>query len=659
MRIFIFLMALSCQMAFGETYLISSPNDLVKARVNFENGEISYGVTKRHTHIVKPSKLGMVLRGLGDHSKNLEMVSTEKTQKDETWKQVWGENKFVRDHFNGMIFSLKHKDSNVLMKIEFRVFNDGVAFRYSWPQQEKLSYFEIDDELTQFRFSWDDEAWWIPAFQDNRYEYLYQKNRLSDLDVAHTPFTIELTNGYTVALHEAQLIDFASMALKSWRNGTLKADLVPWADGVKVKATAPHRSPWRMIIVADKHKDLLESTMMLNLNDAPAIDSSWVYTGKFIGMWWGIHIGKFTFESGPKHGATTENVKQYIDFAAEHGFKGVLVEGWNIGWDGGWMSNGDVFRFYEAHPSFDAEFLGNYAKSKNVRLVGHHETSSSTKNYENQMVGAYDFLNRHHIDVVKTGYVGTRLDKNEWHHGQYGVRHYTKMMKYAAERKVMQVVHEPIKQTGLSRTYPNLMSAEGVRGQEYDAWSEGNPPEHTTIIPFTRMLAGPIDFTPGTFDLLFNDWRRDNRVHTTLAKQLALFVVIYSPWQMASDMPENYLKFPEAFEFIKKVPTDWEKTVALDSRIGDYTVIARKERDGNNWYLGAITDENGRSISIDLNFLDKDSWYTVNAYQDSRGASWTTNPYGMEIYSTRVHSNGLFDLHLAPGGGLALEFIKE
>lgn len=664
MKSLIFFLLFACTLPWAiaqEIFHINSPDYKIRASIGLTEGQLFYKVTKNSRDIIKSSRLGMVIRHQADLSRDLQITQSRATHKNHRWQQVWGEHKWIHDNYKGMIFSLLHGPSQIMMDVEFRVFNDGVAFNYSWPGQKNLSQFEIEDELSEFRFSRDDEAWWIPAFRDNRYEYLFNKNRLSEIDVVHTPVTLELRNGYTVALHEAKLVDFPSMALKSGRDGSLKSDLVPWMDGPKARIKAPHQSPWRMIIIADRHKDLVESTMMLNLNDPAVIDTSWIHTGKFIGMWWGIHIGKYTFESGPNHGATTSNVKRYIDFAAKHGFKGVLVEGWNIGWDGGWMSNGDVFRFYEAHPSFDAAFLSRYAKSKGVKLVGHHETSSSAKNYEQQMVGAYDFLNRHGIDVVKTGYVGSRLDKREWHHGQYGVRHYAKMMKYAAQRKVMQVVHEPIKQTGLQRTYPNLMAAEGARGQEYDAWSPdgGNPPSHTTILPFTRLLAGPMDFTPGTFDLHFHHWRPHNRVNTTLAKQLALFVVIYSPWPMASDLPENYEKLPAAFEFIKRVPTNWDKTVGLDSRIGQYAVIARKERDSSKWYLGAVTNENGRTVRIKLDFLEPGAEYTVNAWQDARNASWSSNPYAMEIYSTKVNSRGTFDLHLAPGGGLALEFIKE
>jgi alpha-glucosidase len=403
--------------------------------------------------------------------------------------------------------------------------------------------------------------------------------------------------------------------------------------------------------------------MILNLNDpAPADkDHSYTSTGKYVGVWWGMHLGKYSWERGPKHGATNENVKKYIDFAAKHDLDGVLVEGWNIGWDGDWMNNGALFRFAEAYDHYDIGMLSKYAQERGVTLIGHHETSANTKNYESQLDLAYDFLNEHNIKAVKTGYVGTRLDGKEWHHGQYGVAHYTKAMKRGAKAEVMMVVHEPIKQTGLRRTYPNLVSSEGVRGQEYNAWGKpGNTPAHTTIVPFTRSLAGPVDFTAGAFDTKFEQWRPDSRVPTTLAKQLALYVVIYSPWQMLCDLPENYEGNLPALQFLKDVPTNWDKTVGLNSKIGEFTTIARKDRDSENWYLGSITNEDGRVISVDLDFLDEGAWYTVKGYQDARGASWVYNPNSIDIYTTRVQGGATsYDLYLAPGGGVALEFIKE
>ncbi len=639
---------------------LQSPDQSIQVVINKENRRISYAVSKNEKTVLHPSHLGMRVRNVGDLSQDLEVLGIHRSSKNERWEQPWGQSRTVVDNHNTVIITARHAPTKIRFDVEFRAFNDGVAFRYIWPEQTKLTYFELDDEISEFRFEPHDQAWWIPAFQGGFYEFLYKKNAVRDLNVVHTPLTVELANGLTVSIHEARLIGYPAMALKNHGDGLLTSDLVPWADHIDAKLRAPHQSPWRTIQIAEEQKDLIESTMLLNLNDPSVIsDTSWINTGKYIGVWWGMHLGKYTWSSGAKHGATTEITKQYIDFAAEHGFKGVLVEGWNYTWDGDWANNGNIFRFDQPYPDWDIEVLSEYARNKGVKLVGHHETAGAVTNYVNQLPEAFDFLNRYGMDVVKTGHVGARLDGREWHDGQYGVDYFTKVMQYAASRKTMLVVHEPIKPTGLERTYPNLMSGEGARGQEYDAWSEGNPPEHTTILPFTRLLAGPMDFTPGTFGLTFPEWRPYNRVQTTLAKQLALMVVIYTPWQMASDLPENYLKFPKAFEFIKNVPTNWEKTKALNSKIGDYTVIARKDRESDRWYLGAVTDEQGRSVTIKLDFLEPGASYRVNAYQDARSATWTDNPYAMEIYSTRVRADGTFDLHLAPGGGTALEFIKE
>lgn len=660
-----FLILFACffsQVALAkEIVTVNSPDGHTVMQVSLDAGHVSYRVSRKNKEIIKPSKLGMRIRNVGDLSKDLEVIETKTTRNDQKWEQPWGQSRFVRDRYNGAVVSVRHPSSQVLFNVEFRAFDDGVAFRYVWPEQSKLEYFELDDELSEFRLNTNDQAWWIPAFQDNRYEYLFSKSPIEKLNVVHTPLTVELANGFSISIHEARLVDYPSMALKNRGNGVLGSDLVPWADHVDAKLKAPHQSPWRTIQIAEAQKDLIESTLVLNLNDPPAIkDTSWIHTGKFIGIWWGMHIKKWTWGSGPNHGATTANTKQYIDFAAKNGIDGVLVEGWNHTWDGDWMQNGEVFRFDQPYPDWDVDFLSKYAKDKGVRIVGHHETSAITTNYMEQIERAFDFTNRHGMNVIKTGHVGTRLDRREWHHGQYAVNFYNRVTEYAASRKTMLVVHEPIKQTGLERTYPNLMSVEAARGQEYDGWTweYGNPPDHTTILPLTRMLAGPMDFTPGTFEL-FSRGPNAFRVSTTLAKQLALFVVIYAPWQMLSDLPENYDKHPKAFEFLKKVPTNWEKTKALAARIGDYTVIARKDRDSDRWYLGAITDENARTVRIKLDFLDKDAKYTVHAYQDARNASWHSNPYAMEFYTTQVDANGTFDLHLAAGGGLALEFVKN
>jgi alpha-glucosidase len=656
-----FLFCCSGFAGINDIALLQSPDLLSRVILSLENGTPSYQILRDQTEIIRPSKLGVLIREKGDLSKNLELLGFSLSSHDETWEQPWGQNHFVRNNYNQILISLRHQPSRILLNIEFRVFNDGVAFRYLWPEQDHLKAFELDDELSEFRLNPEDQAWWIPAFQKDQYEYLFHKNSIESLDVVHTPLTVELKSGFSVSIHEARLLEYPSMALNNQGQGMLRSDLFPWADHVDAKLSTPHQSPWRTIQISKSQSGLIESTMILNLNDPSVIqDTSWIETGKYVGVWWGMHLGKYTWGTGAKHGATTAITKDYIDFAAVNGFKGVLAEGWNFGWDGDWTKNGDRFRFDQPTDDFNIGFLANYAFNKGVTIVGHHETAGNTLNYLSQLKSAFDFLNGYKINIVKTGHVNSRLDGLQWHHGQYGVNYYTKVMKYAAERKTMLIVHEPIKPTGLERTYPNLMASEGARGQEFDAWSEGNPPEHTTILPFTRGLAGPLDFTPGTFDLILsNDGMSGHRVRTTLAKQLALYVVIYSPWPMVSDLPENYMKFPKAFEFIKKVPTNWEKTKCLAAKIGDFAVIARQKRGTANWYLGAITDENSRHIPISLDFLEKDSWYTVNAFQDGPAASWLENPTAMEIYTTRVKGGGDFVLKLASGGGLALEFIKE
>jgi alpha-glucosidase len=665
MRLVLFLSILISLSTFAaqstDQYSLTSPDGSLKLEISLEKGNLFYKLFKNEVLTIGKSKLGNQLRGI-DLTNKLNVLVTKTYSNNTQWDMLWGEFKTVKDRHNGL--KLMTSNGKVKMNIDFRLYPDGLAFRYEFPKQANLSKFEIIDEATEFKLNRNDEAWWIPAFQDNRYEYLYSKNKISDLNVMHTPMTVEKVNGLTVAFHEARLLNYTSYALKKTSADTLKVDLYPWANtDTRVYGQTPLISPWRTIQVAIDPAKLVESTMIVNLNDPVSkdVDYSFVNTGKYVGVWWGIHLGMWTFGSGDRQGATNDNVKYYIDFAAKHGFQGVLVEGWNIGWDGDWISNGDIFIFDQPYPHYDYKGLTKYAQDRNVTLVGHHETSASIRNYENQLDRAYDYLNKHNVKAVKTGYVGTRLNKKEWHHGQFGVNHYTKAMKKGHDSEVMMIVHEPIKQTGLRRTYPNLMSSEGVRGQEYNAWGKpGNTPAHTTIVPFTRSLAGPVDFTPGAMDVQFNNWRPESRVPTTIAKQLALYVVIYSPWQMLCDLPENYNKRPDAMEFLKAVPTNWSQTIGLDSKIGEFTTIDRKDRDSENCYVGSITNENGRTISITLDFLDKDAWYTVKGYQDARGSSWNVNPHALEVYETRVQGGETnFDLFLAPGGGVALEFIKE
>lgn len=655
------LLIMICSLnVFAKSHSLNSPQGGLELSVSTLKGRLYYSLKKNNVVVIRKSLLGNKLRGI-DLTNNLKIKSVKNYQNRSEWNMIWGEFETVKDHHNGM--KLMVTNGNVDMNIDFRLYPDGLAFRYEFPKQPNLNHFEVIDESTEFRLKRNDEAWWIPAFQDNRYEYLYNKSVIPNLDVVHTPLTVEKVNGPVVSFHEARLINYSSYALKRTNPDTLKVDLYPWANtDTRVYGKTPLNSSWRTVQVAINPAKLVESTMILNLND-PAdetIDYSYLHTGKYVGVWWEIHLGQSTFGSGPRQGATNDNVKKYIDFAAKHGFQGVLVEGWNKGWDGDWISNGDIFIFDEPYDHYDFAGLSKYALDRNVSLVGHHETSASIRNYENQLDRAYGFLNKHGVKAVKTGYVGTRLNKKEWHHGQFGVNHYTKAMRKGHDSEVMMIVHEPIKQTGLRRTYPNLMSSEGVRGQEYNAWGKpGNTPAHTTIVPFTRSLAGPVDFTPGTMDVLYNDWRPDSRVPTTIAKQLALYVIIYSPWQMLSDLVENYEARPDAFEFLKAVPTNWSKTVGLNSKIGEFATIARKDRNSDNWYLGSITNENGRIINIDLDFLDEGATYKVKGYQDARGANWLYNPHALETYETTVSAGDSFDLYLAPGGGVALEFIKQ
>jgi alpha-glucosidase len=579
---------------------------------------------------------------------------------DETWEQPWGEVRSVRNHFNELRVALAEAGERPRrMSVVFRAFDDGVGFRFEWPEQQHLRDFVILDELTEFALPGDPQAWWIPAYHVRRYEYLYRKSRVSSLGAVHTPLTLEDVNGLYVSLHEAALTDYAAMTLQSSGGGaTLRCDLVPWSDGSKVKARTPLVSPWRTIQIAASPGELATSYLILNLNEPSRIaDTSWIKPGKYVGIWWGMHLGIWTWASGPKHGATTARTKSYIDFAAKHGLLGVLVEGWNVGWDGDWMRNASLFSFTEPYPDYDLEELARYAKEKAVTLIGHHETSFGIDNYERQLEDAFALCERLGIRAVKTGYVDDANPRPELHHGQYMVRHYRKVVETAARHRVALDVHEPIKDTGERRTWPNMMTREGARGMEYNAWSDdgGNPPEHETILPFTRLLAGPFDFTPGVFDLKLRSAgeRKPARVNTTLAKALANYVVLYSPLHMAADLVENYENQP-AFEFIEDVPTDWETTRVLNGKIGDYVTIARKDRSSDDWYLGAVSDEVGRTFDVALTFLDPGRPYQAEIYADAVNADWQDLASNIAITERPVDSRTVLTLRLAPGGGQAI-----
>jgi alpha-glucosidase len=659
----------------AEAFEVASPSGLIQVTFALDDGVPHYQVQRFGQDVIMSSRLGVVLKEGPSLAENLTVVDIKHRSVDTTWTQVWGEKKDIRDNYNELQVTLKTlTEQPRQMDVVFRVYDDGVGFRYEWPEQPNLGAFEITDEVTEFALPADHTAWWIPAYQRFHYEYLWQKTPVSAINpttVVHTPLTMETADGLFLSLHEAALIDYASMSLARKDGHVLKADLAPWSDGadsVKVKASAPHVSPWRTLQIGDNAGELITSYLILNLNEPNTLeDVSWIRPGKYVGVWWEMHLGLSTWESGPNHGATTEKTKDYIDFASAHGFDGVLVEGWNVGWDSDWVGNGTAFNFTQPYPDFDIEKVTRYAAKKGVRLIGHHETGGAIENYERQLEDALAYYENLGVRAVKTGYVDfgqeiERIDeqgqvRNEWHYGQYMVRHYQKVVDAAARHRIMLDVHEPVKDTGLRRTYPHLMTSEGARGQEYNSpLGGGNPPEHTTILPFTRLLAGPMDFTPGIFQLADDGTEPANLTPSTLANQLALYVVLYSPLQMAADLPENYEEHLDAFQFIKDVSVDWADTRVLDARIGDYVTIARQDRRSEDWYLGSITDEVGRTLDTPLSFLDSDRMYVAEIYRDGDGAHWEDNPLAIDIEKVLVDNATMLSLRLAPGGGQAIRF---
>ena len=639
--------------------VLTSPDGHLRVTVGLKGGKPYYTVERDGKPIVNRSYLGFTLND-GAFDSNFKLVGKSRDSKDETWTQPWGEDRVVQNHYNELKVKLQQNDKRQRqLNVVFRAFNDGFGFRYEFPKQKNLGDFRIMEENTQIAMPTDAPAWTEPTNGTKYYEAIWTKDLLSKKDTVNTPITVEVNDSLYMAIHEANLTDYASLNYTPRHTDgaavTLVAALTPWSNGVKVYAKAPFVSPWRTVVITKKPGDLITSKLMLNLNDPCKLkDTSWLETGKYVGIWWGMHMTDYTWAQGPKHGATTANTKRYIDFAAKHGMKAVLVEGWNYGWDGDWTKEGDKFSFTKAYPDYDLEGLQKYALSKGVRLVAHNETGGAAKNYENQLDSAFALYERLGIRAIKTGYVNPMLDDKELQHSQYGVRHYRKVVETAAKYHLMVINHEPAMPSGLCRTYPNLVSGEGMRGQEYNAWSAdgGNPPYHVCILPFTRGLAGSMDFTPGIFNFT-NKAVPATHPQTTLAKQLAEYILLYSPWQMAADMIENYENQP-GFSFIESVPTDWEKTVVLNAEIGKYITIARKDKTSDDWYIGSATDADARNLTLDLNFLDDGKEYVAEVYADGDGADYRTNPYPLQYDRIKVTKGSSLSLRLAPSGGAAI-----
>jgi len=664
-------------------YSVSSKDENVSLTFLLDENQMpAYTVRFGEQLAIDTSYLGIQLQDSSKLTGPWKVIGQETTPHSSVWEPIWGEKQRIWDEYTQLVIHLQEdKEKGGLLDLVFRVFDDGIGFRYEFPEQEGLTDFVIMAEQTEFAMTGDHTAWWIPANYDS-YEYLYTESPISGIDAAkytidthvaaeripynkaaHTPLTLKAESGLHISIHEAALTDYASMTLRVKEGtNTFSSVLVPYSDGSCVKTSAPFKSPWRTIQLAEDAAGLLTSSLILNLNEPNAIqgDLSWIKPSKYMGIWWGMHIGENTWEAGEKHGATTEEAKRYMDFASENNIQAVLIEGWNVGWERWFGEERDsLFDFYTPYPDFNIQEVVAYGKEKGVEMVAHHETASIIFNYERHMDSAYQLLQNLGIHAVKSGYVGPIIPKGEFHHGQWMVRHYRKALETAAAHQVMLDVHEPIKPTGICRTYPNMMTREGVRGMEYNAWSEGNPPNHTTILPFTRGLAGPIDYTPGIFDVMISlEDKKDNRVYSTLANQLALYVTLYSPLQMAADLPRNYKDQP-AFQFIRDVPTDWAETEVLNAEIGQYVSIARKAKEGDRWFIGSVTNEEAREFAIPLDFLTGLKEYKATLYEDGADADWETNPTSINIREAVVKKGDTLTIKLAKGGGFAAMLKAE
>ena len=678
----------------------TSPDGNVILSFSLKNdGTPSYKVSYKNKPVINESTLGFTLKKADPLTNNFKVVDTKKSTFKETWKPVWGEESEILNHYNELLVSLEQNNTNRKMNIRFRVYNEGVGFRYEFPSQKELTYFVVEEELSQFAMTGDHTAWWIPGDYDTQ-EYDYTESKLSEIrglmkeavtenvsQFAFSPTGVQTSlmmktkDGLYINLHEAALVDYSLMNLNlDDKTFVFQSWLTPDAKGDKGYLMAPCHSPWRTIMVSDDARKILASRLILNLNEPCAIaDTSWIKPVKYVGVWWEMITGKSSWsytndlptidlntvdytktKPNGTHGATNENVRKYIDFAAKHGFDQVLVEGWNVGWEDWFGHKKDyVFDFVTPYPDFDLKALNEYAHSKGVKLMMHHETSGSTRNYERHMKAAYELMNKYGYNSVKSGYVGDILPVGEHHYSQSTINHYLYAIKEAAKHKIMVNAHEAVRPTGICRTYPNMIGNESARGTEYEAFG-GNKVFHTTILPFTRLQGGPMDYTPGIFEteMKYVNPNNNNQIRTTLARQLALYVTMYSPLQMAADLPENYEKFMDAFQFIKDVPVDWQKSVYLEAEPGRYITIARKDKHSNDWYVGCTAHEGGHTSELLLNFLDKGKKYEATIYADAKDANWKTNPKAYTITKQKVNAKTKLKLTAAQGGGYAIS-IKE
>lgn len=698
-KVFAMLAILFCSVMTGRAEKIQSPDGKLELNFNLKNGIPVYTLDYKQRPVVKESSLGLELKDGKNLMDGFTLANATTSSFDETWQPVWGEVKDIRNQYNELAVTLDQPATDRHIVIRFRLYNDGLGFRYEFPQQKNLNYFVIKDEHSQFAMAGDHKAFWIPGDYDTQ-EYDYTESKLSEIrglmPGAITPNTSQTTfsptgvqtslmmksdDGLYINLHEAALVDYSCMHLNlDDQNMIFESWLTPDAVGDKGYIQTPAQSPWRTIMVSDDAREILASKLILNLNEPNKIeDTSWIKPVKYIGVWWEMITGKGSWaytdelpsvklgetdytktKPNGKHSANNDKVKRYIDFAAEHGFDQVLVEGWNEGWED-WFGNSKdyVFDFVTPYPDFDVKMLNDYARSKGVKIMMHHETSGSVRNYERHMDTAYQFMADNGYNSVKSGYVGNMIPRGEHHYGQWMNNHYLYAVTKAADYKIMVNAHEATRPTGLARTYPNLIGNESARGTEYESFG-GNKPSHTTVLPFTRLMGGPMDYTPGIFETRISELNPDNNswVRSTLSRQLALYVTMYSPLQMAADLPENYEKFMDAFQFIKDVAVDWDNSIYLEAEPGDYITVARKAKGTGNWFVGNSSDENGHSSKLELNFLDPGKRYIATIYADAKDAHYEKNPQAYTVTKGIVTDKTKLNLKAAPGGGYAISLIE-